>query len=100
MIRASPSPVSSPVLVPFSGLFVHRLQDGEEAPSVGVLEVEDLRQRPVEAGGNVRDLVEQVPGRVRQDSPGAPPATSTVKAWSQDGQVTAAWVCPSWLIRR
>src|SRR4030095_942496 len=99
--RAGPGQRSwSPHSVPFSRLFLDLLEGGEEAPSVGVLEVEDFRQRPMEAGGDVRDLVEQVAGRVRQDPPGASPATSTVKAWLHDGQVTAAWVCPSWLIRR
>lgn len=66
-----------------------------------VLQIEQLVQRPVEVVGEVSDfLVEQV-GRVRHDSPGRPPpARSTAKFSWQDGQVTAALVCPSALILR
>src|SRR5512139_2030450 len=73
----------------------------DEAQPQGVLEVEDRVHRPVEVIGDVRDLLEQAVGRVRHDSPRrCSPATSTVKAWLQAGQVTWAWVWPSWLIRR
>ncbi len=65
-----------------------------------VLEVEDVGQRPVEVIGDVRGLLEQAVGRVRQDPPWPLPATSTVNSCSQSGQVTSAWVWPSWLTRR
>ena len=41
----------------------------DEALPVGVLEVEDLVQRPVEVVGHVRDLLEEPVGRVRHDPP-------------------------------
>ena len=65
-----------------------------------VLQVEDRVERPVEVVGDVRDLLPEAVGRVRQDPPGASPAMSTANSWLQEGQVTAASVWPSWLMRR
>jgi hypothetical protein len=71
----------------------------DEPAAVVVFEIEESAERPVERLGQVRDLCEQVFGRVRQDSPGAPPAMSTVNSLSQDGHVTAAWVW-RWVLTR
>src|SRR5437899_7050177 len=71
-----------------------------EALPQGVLEVEDLVERPVEVIGDVRDLAVEAVGRVRHDSPRRPPATSTENSCLHAGQVTAARVWPSWLTRR
>lgn len=72
----------------------------DPALALVVLEVEDLRTRPVEVVRQVRDLLEQPIGRVRHDSPRRPPARSTSNAVPHDGQATPALVCPSLLIRR
>lgn len=65
-----------------------------------VLEVEDVGQGPVEVVGDVRDLLEQALGRVRQNPPWPLPATSTVNSFSHVGHVTSACVWPSWLTLR
>src|SRR5262249_11705108 len=67
---------------------------------VGVFQVEDLVQRPMEVVSEVRDLLVQPVGRVRHDSPRRPPARSMSNPLPHLGQVTAARVCPSLLIRR
>ena len=64
----------------------------DEALAHRVLEIEDVVERPVEVVGDVRDLLEQPSGRVRQDPPGASPARSTENSCPQLGQVTAASV--------
>jgi hypothetical protein len=46
----------------------------------------------VEVVADVRDLFVQLVGRVRQDSPLAPPVRSTVNSCLQAGHVTAAAV--------
>lgn len=68
--------------------------------ALGVGEAEDLRSRPVEVVGDVRDLLVETVGPVRHDSPRRLPARSTSKDVSQFGQVTSARVWPSALIRR
>ena len=65
-----------------------------------VLEVEDVVEGPVEVVGDVRDLLVDPVGRVRHDSPRRPPARSMVNRCEHSGQVTAARVWPSALIRR
>jgi hypothetical protein len=76
------------------------LRRREEVGPVVVLEVEQRVEVPVQDGGEVRDLVEELRGRVRQDSPGRPPARSTANSSRQEGQVTATTVRPSVLTRR
>ena len=71
----------------------------DEALPVRVLEREDLVERPVEVVGHVRDLLVEPFGCVRQDPPRRSPAISTVNSWLHAGQVTAAWLMPSWLTR-
>src|SRR5690606_20888482 len=71
-----------------------------EPPAHGVLEIEDVVQRPVEVVGHVRDLLVQAVGVGGHDPPRRSPATSTVNSCLHDGQVTAARVCPSELMRR
>ena len=65
-----------------------------------VLQVEELFERPVEMPGHVRDFLEELVSPVRHDPPGDWPARSTANSWRHDGQVTAAWLWPSALIRR
>src|SRR5882757_10140469 len=66
-----------------------------------MLEVEDVGQWPVEVIRDVRRLLEQLFGAVRQDSPGGrPPEMSTANSCWQLGQATATRVCPSALTRR
>jgi hypothetical protein len=72
---------------------LHRIDQLDQAVTVGVFQVEEGAEGPVHGLGQVRDLREKVVGRVRQDSPEAPPARSTVNSWAHDGQVTVAWVC-------
>src|SRR4051794_34558022 len=72
----------------------------DEPPANRMLEVEDLFERPVEVVGDVRDLLEELVGRVRHDSPGASPDRSTVNWCWQAGHETSACVCPSWFTRR
>ena len=62
----------------------------DEAVPVRVLQVEDLVHGPVKVIGDVRDLLEEAVGRVRQNSPGRSPATSTSKSAPHEGHVTAA----------
>ena len=64
------------------------------------VEVEHGIEGPVVLPSDVRDLFEQLVGRVRHDPPWRPPATSTANSVSHCGQVTRAWVWPSWLILR
>ncbi len=68
--------------------------------SFAVFQIEQFVERPVEVISEVRDLLVEALGRVRHDSPRRPPARSTAKCSWQEGQVTAARVCPSALIRR
>lgn len=72
----------------------------DEALPIGMLKVKDRVQRPVHVVGDVRDLRHEPVGRVRHDSPRRPPATSTANSCWHCGQVTAARVWPSALIRR
>ncbi len=71
-----------------------------EAPAGGVVEIKQLLQRPMKVVCDVRDLLVELVWRVRQNPPGAPPATSTAKSCLHEGQVTLARVWPSVLIRR
>ena len=68
--------------------------------TVGVFQVEQGVQRPVQVVGEVRDLLLQAVGRVRDYSPRRLPDRSRVNSWLQAGQVTAARVWPSALTRR
>ena len=52
----------------------------DEPSSDRMLEIENRVEPPVEVVGNVRDLFEQTVGRVRHDSPLAPPVMSTVNS--------------------
>ena len=52
----------------------------DEPLPYGMFEVEDVVERPVEVVGEVRGLLVEALGRVRHDSPGASPATSTVNS--------------------
>ena len=72
----------------------------DDALADRMLEIENLFERPVQVIRHVRDLLEEAVGRVRHNPPRRPPAMSTVNWCLQSGQVTAACVCPSWLIRR
>jgi len=72
----------------------------DEPAAKRVLHVEEILERPVEVVGHVRNLGVELVGCVRHDSPRRPPATSTENPWLHAGQVTAALVWPSWLIRR
>lgn len=65
-----------------------------------VFEIEEGAQWPMQRLGEVRDLGEQVVGRVRQDSPGRPLAMSTVNSLAHEGQVTVALVWRETLILR
>src|SRR4051812_14423310 len=65
-----------------------------------MLEIDDLLERPVEVVRHVGDLLEQALWIERHDPPRPSPVTSTSKSLPQDGQLTAARVCPSWLTRR
>jgi hypothetical protein len=49
------------------------------AAPIGMLEIEQWIEPPVEVKGDVRDLLVELVGRVRHDSPRRPPATSTAK---------------------
>src|SRR5690242_18914111 len=73
---------------------------GDVGQPVGVFEVEDVVEGPVQVVGDVRDFLVQPVGRVRHDSPRRPPATSTTKLWPHSGQATPALVWPSLLTRR
>lgn len=85
---------------PFGHAPVDRRDLFDELETDRMLEFEHPIEIPVEVVTHVRDLLEQTLGRVRQNSPGRSPATSTSKSVPHDGQVTAAWVWPSELIRR
>ena len=67
---------------------------------VGVFEVQQGIQRPVQVISEVRDLLAQTVGRVRDYSPRRLPDRSMVNSCVQAGQVTAARVWPSVLTRR
>ena len=79
---------------------VQRADLRDEPLALEVIEIEDLLTRPVQVVRDVRDLLVQPVGRVRLYSPRRPPDTSTANRCEQDGQVTAARVCPSVLTRR
>ena len=64
----------------------------DETGPEGMLQIEDVVHPPVQVVGDVRDLLVESVGRVRQDRPSTSPATSTTKSCSHCGQVTAAWV--------
>ena len=66
---------------------------------VGVLQVEQGVQRPVQVVGQVRDLLLQAVSRVRGYSPRRLPDKSMVNSWWQAGHVTAACAWPSALTR-
>src|SRR5690242_21678540 len=68
--------------------------------TIGVFEIEQIVQRPVQMKGQVRDLLVQAVGPVRHDSPRRLPAKSTANSLLQFGQATLAWVWPSRLMRR
>ena len=72
----------------------------DEAPAIGMLEIEDLLEPPVEVVGDVRGLLVELVRPVRQDPPRRSPAISTLNSWLQAGQLTATWLVPSWLTRR
>ncbi len=72
----------------------------DEPQPVGVLEIQDLVERPVKVISNVPNLLEQPLGWVRHDPPRRSPAISTVNSLEHAGQVTTACVDPSWLMRR
>src|SRR3954471_18066569 len=72
----------------------------DEALTVRVLELEDRVEGPMQVVSHVRDLFIEPVGRVRQDPPRRSPAISTVNSWLHAGQVTAAWLVPSWLTLR
>ena len=60
--------------------------------TVRMFEVKQSAERPVQYLSQVRDFCEQIFSRVRQDSPGRPPAMSTVNSRAHDGHVTVACV--------
>ncbi|GAB2909180.1 hypothetical protein GCM10027028_01220 [Streptomyces sundarbansensis] len=68
--------------------------------TLAVGEVENVLTLPMEVVGDVRDLLPQPGKRVRHDSPRRPPERSTSNDPWHSGQVTAACVWPSLLIRR
>jgi hypothetical protein len=57
---------------------------------VGVFQVEQGVQRPVQVVSEVRDLFLQAVGRVRDYSPRRLPDRSMANSWLQAGHVTAA----------
>ncbi|NED04901.1 hypothetical protein G3I55_24920 [Streptomyces sp. SID6648] len=93
----SPNPTRSPA-------FVDAGVDPRYLPhpllSLAVGEVENVLTLPMEVVGDVRDLLPQPGKRVRHDSPRRPPERSTSNEPWHSGQVTAACVWPSLLIRR
>lgn len=93
----SPNPTRSPAFVD-AGVDPRYLPHPLLTLRVG--EVENVLTLPMEVVGDVRDLLPQPGKRVRHDSPRRPPERSTSNEPWQSGQVTAAWVWPSLLIRR
>lgn len=72
----------------------------QQPPPHAMGETQQVIEGPVEVVGQESDLLPEAIGPDRHNSPGAPPATSTVKSLLQEGQVTSTSVCPSVLIRR
>ncbi|CAM5412359.1 hypothetical protein SCALM49S_05090 [Streptomyces californicus] len=93
----SPSPTRSPAFVD-AGVDPRYLPHPLLTLRVG--EVENVLTLPMEVVGDVRDLLPQPGKRVRHDSPRRPPERSTSNDPWHSGQVTAACVWPSLLIRR
>lgn len=93
----SPSPTRSPAFVD-AGVDPRYLPYPLLTFAVG--EVENVLTLPMEVVGDVRDLFPQPGKRVRHDSPRRPPERSTSNDPWHSGQVTAACVWPSLLIRR
>ncbi|GGP52564.1 hypothetical protein GCM10010231_24520 [Streptomyces sindenensis] len=93
----SPNPTRSPAFVD-AGVDPRYLPHPLLTFAVG--EVENVLTLPVEVVGDVRDLLPQPGKRVRHDSPRRPPERSTSNEPWHSGQVTAACVWPSLLIRR
>lgn len=93
----SPSPTRSPAFVD-AGVDPRYLPHPLLTFAVG--EVENVLTLPMEVVGDVRDLLPQPGKRVRHDSPRRPPERSTSNDPWHSGQVTAACVWPSLLIRR
>ncbi|USC51837.1 hypothetical protein K7395_09150 [Streptomyces filamentosus] len=93
----SPNPTRSPAFVD-AGVDPRYLPHPLLTFAVG--EVENVLTLPMEVVGDVRDLLPQPGKRVRHDSPRRPPERSTSNEPWHSGQVTAAWVWPSLLMRR
>ncbi len=93
----SPNPIRSPAFVD-AGVDPRYLPHPLLAFAVG--EVENVLTLPMEVVGDVRDLLPQPGKRVRHDSPRRPPERSTSNDPWHSGQVTAACVWPSLLMRR
>ncbi|SBU91921.1 hypothetical protein YW5DRAFT_03773 [Streptomyces sp. Ncost-T6T-1] len=93
----SPNPTRSPAFVD-AGVDPRYLPHPLLTLAVG--EVENVLTLPMEVVGDVRDLLPQPGKRVRHDSPRRPPERSTSNEPWHSGQVTAACVWPSLLIRR
>ncbi len=93
----SPNPTRSPAFVD-AGVDPRYLPHPLLTLAVG--EVENVLTLPMEVVGDVRDLLPQPGKRVRHDSPRRPPERSTSNDPWHSGQVTAACVWPSLLIRR
>lgn len=93
----SPSPTRSPAFVD-AGVDPRYLPYPLLTFAVG--EIENVLTLPMEVVGDVRDLLPQPGKRVRHDSPRRPPERSTSNDPWHSGQVTAACVWPSLLIRR
>lgn len=93
----SPNPTRSPAFVD-AGVDPRYLPHPLLTFAVG--EVENVLTLPMEVVGDVRDLLPQPGKRVRHDSPRRPPERSTSNDPWHSGQVTAACVWPSLLIRR
>jgi hypothetical protein len=88
------------LLLLFAQPLIDRCDLADETLAVGMLELQDVVKRPMQVVGNVRNLLVQPLGRVRQDPPRRSPAISTVNSWLHAGQVTAVWLVPSWLTLR
>ncbi|UCA54690.1 hypothetical protein LEL86_27660 [Streptomyces sp. WA6-1-16] len=93
----SPNPTRSPAFVD-AGVDPRYLPHPLLTLAVG--EVENVLTLPMEVVGDVRDLLPQPGKRVRHDSPRRPPERSTSNEPWHSGQVTAACVWPSLLMRR
>jgi len=99
-IRTTPPPPSGHRSAPSFYALIDFCDLAGKALALAMLQIEQIVERPMEVISDVRDLFVKAFGRVRRYSPRRPPATSTANSCSQFGQVTAARVCPSWLIRR